>query len=201
MLYYHKIICYLLLSFVADWQITGKLTIFVDVMKHEYDISRQRQDDLIKAYNRVALSCWSQRDAYMKAVKEPAPRYYVSPKQALQIISPMVKGDFEMVNLMMPNKKRMYYSLFEKVMELSEKRNFIGKSLYYIVQFAVCEPAPEFFMSHKTFESIRSWMKNGKIDDEGRVLNYPSREKQRERQKLIRMRKKEYLEKLRKSTP
>jgi hypothetical protein len=144
-------------------------------MKNDYDISRQQQDDLIKAYNKVAPLSWSQEDAYKKAVKEPAPRYYVSPKQALQIISPMVKGDFERVNMMMPNRKRMYYSLFEKVIELSEKRSFVGKSLFYIMHFAVLCPAPEFFVGYRKVAEVRSFIKRGLLTDEGRVINHKGR--------------------------
>ena len=135
-------------------------------MKNDYDISRQLQDDLIKAYNQVAPHCWLQVDAYKQAVKQPAPRYYVSPRQAAQVIAPMVRGDFEKVNMMLPNRRRMYYSLFQKVVELSEKRCFIGKSLLYIMQYAVSSPAPEFFCSFKKLhEVIKDKFKNGPTCD------------------------------------
>lgn len=139
-------------------------------MKADYDISRQMQDDLIKAYNQVAPHCWLQREAYQKAVLQPAPRYYVSAKQAAQIISRMVHGDFERVNMMLPNRRRMYYSLFQKVIELSEKRAFIGKSLIYIVQYAVASPAPEFFCSFEKLHEVRQFLKNGRYDDDGKVI-------------------------------
>ena len=144
-------------------------------MKNDYDISKQFQDDLIKAYNAVATKCWSQTEAYEKAVKQPAPRYYVTPRQAAQVISPMVRGDFRRVNLMLPNRRRMYYSLFDKVIELSEKRNFIGKSLTYIMQFAVSSPAPEFFVTRYTVEQVRRYLRKGYLDDEGKVVNCRSR--------------------------
>ena len=152
-------------------------------MKHDYDISLQFQNDLIKAYNHVAPLCWTQREAYAKAVKEPAPRYYVTPKQAAQVISPMVKGNFERVNMMLPNRRRMYYSLFDRVIELSEKRAFVGKPLTYIMQFAVIQPAPEFFCSYTRLHEIRSFIKTGKLNDEGRVINHPSRTANYERLK------------------
>lgn len=169
-------------------------------MKNDYDITKQFQDDLIKAYNQVAYSCLSQEEAYRKAVKQPAPRYYISPKQAHQVISPMLKGNFEKVNMMMPNRRRMYYSLYNKVIELSEKRAFIGKSLFYIMHFAVSSPAPEFFVSHRSIEQVRSFLKNGYYDDTGKVcvpLSY--REKAYEKQKAFRKRIKEYKENLKKS--
>ena len=169
-------------------------------MKNDYDITKQYQDDLIKAYNQVAYTCFSQAEAYKKAVKQPAPRYYITPKQALQVLSPMVRGDFERVDMMMPNKKRMYYSLFDKVMELSEKRAFIGKSLYYIVQFAVASPAPEFFVSHRVIENVRSCLKKGYFDDSGKLMvEFPYRIRAYEKLKRKRQRIREYREKLKNS--
>lgn len=162
-------------------------------MKNDYDISKQFQDDLIKAYNSVVTSCWFQEDAYKKAVKQPAPRYYISANQARQILVPMFRGDFSRVDMMMPNRRRMYYSLFNKVIDLSEKRAFIGKSLKYIVQFAVSSPAPEFFCSHHTMDKVRDFLKNNHFDDEGRRENIPCRvkayeklKKKRERMKALR---------------
>lgn len=121
------------------------------------------------AYIDVAHSCFSQQEAYEKTAKHPAPRYYVSPKQAFQVISPMVKGDFEKVELMQPNRRRMYYALFEEVQKLFEKREFEGKSLSYAMQFAVLRPAPEFFVGWKCVKRIRCWLKRGYYDEEGRV--------------------------------
>lgn len=161
-------------------------------MKYDYDISLQFQNDLIKAYNRVAPMCWSQEEAYKRAVKEPAPRYYVSAKQAAQIISPMVRGDFTRVNMMLPNRKRMYYSLFERVIELSEKRAFVEKPLSYIMLFAVTSPAPEFFCHYTRLHEIRSFIKNGKLDDEGRVIGHKSRAACYERLKKQRAELREY---------
>ena len=159
-------------------------------MKNDYGISKQFQDDLIKAYNAVATKCWSQTEAYEKAVKQSAPRYYITPKQAAQVISPMVHGDFRKVNMMLPNRRRMYYSLFDKVVELSEKRAFIGKSLTYIMQFAVASPAPEFFVTGYTVEQVRRYLRKGYLDDEGKVVNYRSRDNSYSKLKEKRARRK-----------
>ena len=159
-------------------------------MKNDYDISRQQQDDLIKAYNSVAPHCWSQREAYRKAVLQPAPRYYVSAKQAAQVISPMVRGNFNRVNMMMPNRRRMYYSLFQKVIELSEKRCFIGKSLAYIMQFAVASPAPEFFCSPDVLHMVRSFLKNNHYDEDGKVIGVKHRAANYEAMKAKRAKRK-----------
>lgn len=139
-------------------------------MKTDYHISRLFQEDIIKAYNKVAYLCFSQKEAYEKAVKQPAMRYYVTPKQAAQVISPMVRGDFSKVNKMKPNRQRLYYSLFERVVELSEKREFIGKSLAYIIEFAVVSPAPEFFVSYHLIKQMRSLIRNKRVDEEGKIF-------------------------------
>ena len=137
--------------------------------KQNYDITHQMHVDLIDAYKRVCGKAWSQQEAYELVVKEPAPRYYVTPKQAYQVILPMVKGDFEMVNMMLPLRRKMYYALFEEVLRLSEQRQFIGKSLWQIIQFAVIQPASEFYISAGRVSHIRCWLKNGTIRNDGSV--------------------------------
>ena len=170
-------------------------------MKVDYDISKQFQDDLIKAYNSVAPHCWSQDEAYKKAVKLPAPRYYVTPKHASEVVSRMIKGDFEMVDMMRPNRRRMYYSLFDKVIELSEKRNFVGKSLSYIMQFAVCCPAPEFFTGFETLHKVRTFIKNGNFNNEGKCVKSPARERAHEKLKKRRAELKAYRAQFKTTTP
>lgn len=163
-------------------------------MKTNYNISKQFQEDIIKAYNKVAYVSWTQEEAYKKAVKQPATRYYVSPKQAAQVIAPMVRGDFSKVDAMKPNRRRLYYSLFERVVEMSERRQFIGKSLAYIMEFAVNTPAPEFFVTHYLLAQIRSLIRHRSIDDDGRIAESPSRERAYRKLKAKRTRKRQKLD-------
>jgi hypothetical protein len=135
---------------------------------NDYSIRKQMQDDLIAAYKRVCGHCYTQQQAYERTVKEPAPRYYVSVKRAYQTLLPMMRGDFDRVNLMEPNSRRMYYSLFRKVVELNETK-YPNKSLWFIVPFALTSPAPEFFIGWKQCKRIRMWIKNGIILPDGRV--------------------------------
>lgn len=141
------------------------------------------QDDLLEAYKKVQPTSWTNKDACSKVVKMTAPRYYISPKQAHQVISKMMKGDFDYVDIMRGNKKRMYYSLYHKCVELSEKRAFIGKSLWYIVHFAVTCEAPEFFLSPSTVARIRIWIRKGFIDDDGKSKQSPRNAVLEERRK------------------
>lgn len=117
------------------------------------------------------------QEACNRAVKHPAPRYYITPKQAFQVISPMMKGNFIYVNAMSDNKRRMYHSLFKVVVDMSEKREYRDKSLWYIVQHAVNTPAPEFFLAGNTMYRIRLMIKKGYIQDDGRCVGLKSREK------------------------
>ena len=144
-------------------------------MKNNYSISKQMYEDLIKAYIQVAPHSWTQKDAFKKTVKQPAPRFYVSPKQAAQIISPMLRGDFSKVDSMLPNRRRMYYCLYNRVVEMSERWQFVNKSLSYIMQYAVVTPAPEFFISCNQMTNIRTYLKLGHITDEGKLVVTPAR--------------------------
>lgn len=136
--------------------------------KMNYDISRQMQDDLIKAYCKACESSWTMLDACNKAVKMPAPRFYITPKQAHAVISRMMKGDFGRVDLFMPLKRKMYYELFDVVVRLSEKREFIGKSLWYIMPYAVLQPASQFFIKGHSLYCIRQDMRMGRIAENGK---------------------------------
>lgn len=166
-------------------------------MKQDYSINKQLQDDIIRAYTKVCGTSWTSKEAFEKVSKMPAPRYYVSAKHAFQVISRMVKNDFEQVDAMRPNRRRMYYSLFENVLQLSEQRDFIGRSLWHIMKFAVISPAPEFFLSPKRLERIRILIKQQLIDNDGRYLPTKSsiRSYQRLSEKRNKLKKKTQCEK------
>lgn len=150
-------------------------------MRKDPTILRQLHADMIKAYCQVLDEerCWTMMDACAKAVKRPAPRYYVTPKQAFMVISPMMKGDFEDFNMMMPLKRKMYKSLFDTVMKMLEQRAFAGKSLWHIMQYAVTQPAPEFFIKPHTMYYTRLLLKKGRIDENGRRIPYETKKRKK----------------------
>ena len=141
----------------------------------DYSIRRQMYHDLIEAYKKVAPHCWTQLEAYERTVKEPAPRYYVTAKQAHQVIAHMIKGDFGKVNKMLPLRRKMYYALFDEFVSLCEKPTFYNKSAWFIIHHAVIRPAPEFFISAGRIRHLRSWLKRGIIDNEGKIDDFKSR--------------------------
>ena len=137
--------------------------------KANWDISKQMHNDLIEAYKKVYHTCWSQSQAYELTVRQPAPRFYVTARQASQVIAPMLRGEREHVDQMYPMRRQMYYDLFAVVQRLIEKREFIGRSLHYIMKFAVLEPAPRFYISARLMSMIRGFMRNGVYDENGKV--------------------------------
>lgn len=113
-------------------------------------------DELMKTYHEVVGTgyCDSQREAYEKTVNHPAPRYYVNARWACQVISPLLEGDMTALKKLSQLKQEMYLSLLHEVIEISSQRNFIGRSPYYVVQFAIHRPAPRFFISAETMRKI-----------------------------------------------
>lgn len=127
--------------------------------KKEYGLTVTQREDLMTVYRKVVPYCHSQEEVWERVVKSPAPRYYVSARQAWEKLRRMIVGDFSVVDNMSPPKKRLYYSLFHKYLELSQRRQFLGKSLWFVCQFLVTEPAPEFFMKPKNLKFIFSYYK------------------------------------------
>lgn len=115
--------------------------------KTNYDLTAMQREDLMTAYRDVACTCHRQEEAYRKVAMHPAKRFYISAKQAHEKLRKMVIGDFSEVDRMTEPRKRMYYHLFNKLNEMSQRKEYMGKSLYFICSFLVIEPAPEFFIS------------------------------------------------------
>ena len=117
------------------------------VERKKTDLHIQRMYDLLDVYREVAPDCWSQGEAWMRTVKHKAPRYYITPERARNIISLMINGDMSVLDRMRPNKKRMYLSLYETMERLLQKRAYSNKPLIFVLSFAVIQPAPEFFIT------------------------------------------------------
>ena len=147
--------------------------------KTNYDISVQFRRDMMEAYKKVGARGMTAAQAYALTCKQPAPRYYVTRKQAYQVIAKMLKGDFSEGKKMRDNRRKLYASLFDTTIRLMKKRGFAKKKLYYIMQYAVLEPAPEFFCNWRTFQKIFQCVQNGRFikspkwyDDEGVVKDF-----------------------------
>lgn len=124
-----------------------------------FDICLQMREDLMKAYREVYSTCRTQREAYQKTVKHPAPRFYFTPKQVYGQLRLMVTGDFSQVEKLRPSRRKMYMELFERLQEMMQRKEYIGKSLWFICQFVVAQPASEFYISEHTFKDIFPYLK------------------------------------------
>ena len=71
----------------------------------------------------------------------------------------MVTGDFSQVDKLRPSRRKMYMELFEKLQEMMQRKEYIGKSLWFICQFVVSQPASEFYISERTFKDIFPYLK------------------------------------------
>lgn len=128
------------------------------------ELTKQQHIDVLAAYRDVAPRCRTQKEAWEKTARHAAPRYYITPRQAWNRLRLMVRGDFSEVDRMKPTSKRMYYALYEKLKEMSQRREFIGCSLWFICQFIVSEPAPEFFIGDEAVKRIFVFSKKYGVD-------------------------------------
>lgn len=133
------------------------------MVRRNFELTCKMREDLMKAYHEVYTKCHTQLEAYIKTVKHPAPRFYITPNRAYNMMSLMVKGDFSQVDSQDPLKRKMYYELFDKLNLLTQRQEFMGKSLWFICPFLVSQPASEFYISVNTFKEIfPSMKKHGK---------------------------------------
>ena len=111
----------------------------------------------MRVYREVVTDCPSgttQMDVYQKVVEHPAPRFYVDPRRAHIVISPMMRGDHSKLEACGALKRQMYYDLYDTVMRLTQVKRFWHKSVYYILKEAVLEPAPRFYISKERMRMI-----------------------------------------------
>ena len=119
-------------------------------MKERTLCRREMRRELMRVYREVVADCpqgTSQTEVYEKVVKHPAPRFYVDPRMAHLVISPMMRGDNSPLEKMGALKRQMYHDLYDVVMRLTQVKRFWHKSIYYILKEAVLEPAPRFYIS------------------------------------------------------
>lgn len=111
---------------------------------------KEMRHDLMKAYREVCADCpqgTTQIQVYEMVVNKPAPRFYIDPRSALQVLSPIMRGDRSALEQMKPLRQQMYEDLFDVVMRLSQKKDYWCKSLYVILKDAVLQPAPRFYIN------------------------------------------------------
>lgn len=81
------------------------------------------------------------------AIKSPTSKFWVSPFQVYREILNIVNGR-KQPPAMRSIRKRMINDIYERYKELESKPTFRGCSTFFLVQFAVELPAPEFYLSY-----------------------------------------------------
>ena len=120
----------------------------------------QMMNDLMRVYREVVAECplgTTQTEVYQIVVRHSAPRFYIDPRRAHLVISPMMRGDRSVLDRLSPLKRQMYLDLYAKVMELSQRKGFWKKRLYFILREAVLEPAPRFYINARRMGQIWQW--------------------------------------------
>lgn len=125
-------------------------------MKQKTLFKEEMKRDLMKVYREVTSEgeFRNQQEAFQRVVEHEAPRFYVDAKWAHQRLSPMMRGDRSGLEKMNPLMRQMYEDLFDVVVRLSQKDFFYGRKLHRIVQFAILEPAPRFYIGLRRMEQI-----------------------------------------------
>ena len=125
-------------------------------MKCSTNHKEEMKEDLMKVYREIVgqYSCRTQTEAYELTVQHQAPRYYVDARWALQVISPMTRGDHSMLDRRPPLIRQMYLDLLDTVLRLKQKEKFWDSSLFELVRHAVLEPAPRFYISAERMGQI-----------------------------------------------
>ncbi len=113
-------------------------------------------DELMKVYCKVLreFDVRTQTEAFVRTIRHPASRFFIETRRAYQNIYPMLRGDYSRLEKMKPLRQEMYKALYDVVMRLSQKRQFWGKSPYYIVKFAILEPAPRFYIGVEKMRKV-----------------------------------------------
>jgi len=132
-------------------------------MKQKVKFREDMKRDLMRVFREVSAQyeCRNNTEAFRKVVNHPAPRFYVTVASAHSVISPMRYGDRSRLETMTPLKREMYEDLFNVVVGLSREERFQGKTLHYILRFAIMEPAPKFYINVRRMEQI--WHERTKL--------------------------------------
>lgn len=126
------------------------------------DFTRQRNDDLMRAYSvQIAKS----RHIYMpdilrKVADSPAMRFYVSEERAAVVICAMIAK--RPLSRMRPNKREMFDEIYRRFILLQQQNP--DRSVYSLVAEVVNQPAPKFYLTHRTVGVMIYRIKKGWYD-------------------------------------
>lgn len=118
-------------------------------MKHKgslMEYSRERSDDLMRAYDEALASCDYIRlpDVYRSIVNMPSRRFWVSDIRAALVVSAIIRGNAPL-HRMCRSKREMYEEIYRRVMNL--RHSHPDKTVSQLCAIVVAQPAPKFYLS------------------------------------------------------
>lgn len=118
------------------------------------ELKRQRERDFMAAYRNVAMRCSTNIEAYRLAIKQPAPRFYVTAEQARHHVrlyaqpagraSRKISRDCTL---------RMYDEITRRYNEYMESGKGRFMTTLQVLNKILSEPAPEFYITLSTAQS------------------------------------------------
>lgn len=137
----------------------------------DIDITHQKYLDIMAAYRKLAPTCTTQQQVWLKLAACPAPRFYVTHFQAYQRMLQFFKGDKKIKKLPL-TRKRLYEALYDVCLKLSQQRQYLGLSLYQLVQYAIVQPAPSFFVAPSSMPRLFKKAKQFERDKNQRFQHF-----------------------------
>lgn len=125
-------------------------------MKHKgnkFEHEQQRNYELVKAYRNALGRAFGRirlDEILVNTVNTPASRFWVSAERAMVVVARMYKGDT--LEDMRPSKQEMFKEIFQRVVRLREQMP--DTPLLHIVEMAVTQPAPKFYLTPQSAKVI-----------------------------------------------
>lgn len=135
-----------------------------------YSLQTQMREDLMRCYREIAPNCITQAGAWRKTVLHPAPRYYVSARQAYQQINLYLQGRTEEIDKMKPLHRERWMCLIQEVLKIAQEPEHQGKPLTELTKIAVERPAPQFFIQPERMKSLFRNTKYNRYDKNGILI-------------------------------
>lgn len=110
------------------------------------EYSKERLDDLMRAYDEYISSCDYIRmlDVYKTIVNMPSRRFWVSDIRAALVVAAMMRGEVRL-DKMCQSKREMYEEIYQRVKILREQHPDMTTS--ELCAIVVMQPAPKFYLT------------------------------------------------------
>lgn len=123
-------------------------------MKKDEHLQEQKINEMMEIYKKVALECFTQKQAMKRVVEHQASRFFILPHTAYCKLRKVFSGETDRIYAVKEFDREMYEEILKRVMELSQRPEYYGKSLMQLCEIVVRQPAPKFYMKPITFRII-----------------------------------------------